>query len=82
MRLSEMILDIQARFDVVSDHELAGRIAEAMTEADHRGREGFFTHEGVTYEFTAQWKDGCINYDCNPATCYTDWNLTEVKPTE
>ena len=74
MRLNDFILDIQQRFPVQSNRELAGDVADAMTDANLKGT-GTFTYEGNEHKITAQWKDGCYRGDCNPATCYTNWEL-------
>lgn len=78
MRQNEFILDIQQRFPIESNHDLAVDIANAMHDAvtNGRGRIGSFEHDGVVYFVRTEWYDGCIGGDCNPATCYTNWELT------
>jgi hypothetical protein len=81
MRLPDFITHIHDTFKLDTNDPAVLDIARAMHNADRMGT-GMFTHDGVAYKITAAWKDGCIAGDCNPATCWTDWNLTEVKPTE
>lgn len=75
MRLTQFILDIQQRFPIQSDHDLAHRIANAMGAAEHGVPGNTFDHDNVTYTITAEWKCSCYRGDCNPATCYTHWSL-------
>jgi hypothetical protein len=78
MRQKEFVTMIRRSFPIFDDHDLAGEIAEAMFDASTTGRGniGSFRHDGKVYYVKTTWYDGCINYACNPATCYTSYELT------
>lgn len=77
MRLNDFYQELRSKFTLTLDWDLAHEVASAMTAAQNTGS-GTFSHDGKDYIITAVWLDQCISYNCNPATCYTDWNLTEV----
>jgi hypothetical protein len=78
MRLYAMITHIRETFpEILTDQSKADIVASAMTEADHDGH-ATFTYNGIEYTMRAVFDHGCINWDCNPATCYTNWTLDTV----
>lgn len=77
MRLKDFIVEMQNRFVNTYGAVAAEVIADAMNEANHRGYHTF-EWNGVIYKITAVWKDGCLSGDCNPATCYTNWEIHNV----
>lgn len=74
MRFQPFIEYMRDEFQLLTDPELAHTIAMAISvaEIDHVAT---FEGDGVTYAVCANWYDGCISGDCNPATCYTNWTL-------
>jgi len=78
MRYKPFVTHVAKHFPVTENHDLAVDIADALSDASRsdRGNIGCFWHAGVTYYVESKWLDGCINGDCNPATCYTDWTIT------
>lgn len=80
MRYNDFVNHIRDTFHVAEqqNYDLAVDISDAMTDANRsdRGNIGSFDFEGTTYYIRTAWKDGCINYDCNPATCWTDWTIS------
>lgn len=78
MRQSTFIMDLQAQFPITGNEPVARIFADAMEGTCGNGTSSF-TYDGQLYKMTAMWKDGCIKGDCNPATCYTDWQLELVK---
>jgi hypothetical protein len=84
MRQYPFLDDIRARFPIHDDHDLAVEIAEALYDASKigGGQIGSFEYDGVVHFIRTDFVHHCINWDCNPATCYTDWTLTTETPAE
>jgi len=75
MRLHDFITYLREHFRVQNDAEARRIIADAMSAADSNGSCTFWL-DGAEYTITAEFKHGCINYDCNPATCWTEWTIS------
>lgn len=75
MRLKDMMIYLREEFVITYGAVAAEPIADALAAAQHGGV-GTFTWDGTLYTITAVWQDGCIAGDCNPATCYTNWEIS------
>lgn len=77
MRQQEFINALRDSFPV-NDMACAVTLANAMHVAQVEGSAPF-TWGDASYVITCTWYDGCISGDCNPATCYSSWDLTTAK---
>lgn len=75
MRLKDFIVEMQNRFVNTYGAVAAEVIADAMRIANNKG-EATFEWNGELYKITAVWQDGCYKGDCNPATCYMNWEIS------
>lgn len=75
MRYNDFVQALNKQFDLTNNPGVAYSISEAMLHATAAGT-GVFMHEGLEYTVMQVWVDGCINGDCNPATCWTNWEVT------
>lgn len=75
MRRNEFFADIRDKFPEILTDEIFGlTVATAISIAEDKGH-AWFMCDNVRYKIEAVWVDHCINYNCNPATCYTDWTI-------
>lgn len=74
MRFAPFVIELQDQFGLLTNHALAETIAVAMHHADMHGL-ATFSHDGEMYTIAAMFEHGCINYDCNPATCWMEYEI-------
>jgi hypothetical protein len=75
MRFNDFIRYLNENYPIQSDQDLAVAVAVAMHNADNSSGDNTFVYNGQMHIINAVWIDGCINGDCNPATCWTHWTL-------
>lgn len=75
MRFNTFLELMRDRFPILTDEAVRYNLAVALDDAQKHGR-GYFGYDGTVYTITQSWRDGCISGDCNPATCWSEWDIT------